>query len=122
MKILFIFTITIWIIVVLLIILFVKKYCVVNAICVNSNSCENLNKTPGFIYFEYKNDFDRGMNIYYGRAITTGGIKEGKQCRILIAKKYNESYCLRRYDKIDYCVIFTFYVVANIVYWGYRCF
>ena len=76
--------------VVLLIIFFAKKYCVVNAICVNSDSCENLNKMSGFIYFEYKNDFGCGMNTYYGRAITTGVIKEGKQCKILIKKIYNE--------------------------------
>lgn len=90
MKILFIFTITIWIIVALLIMLFSKKYHIVNAICVKGDSCENLNKTPGFIYFEYKNDFGRGMNTYYGQATTTGIIKEGKQCKILITKDYNE--------------------------------
>ena len=90
MKILFIFTITIWIIVTLLLIFFSKKYRIVNAICVNCDSCKKLNNPPGFIYFEYKNDFGRGMNTYYGQATTTGVIKEGKQCKILITKDYNE--------------------------------
>ena len=90
MKIVFILTIVIWIIVALLIIVFSKKYCIVNAICVNGDSCEKINKTLGCICFEYKNDFGRGMNTYYGQAITTGVIKEGKQCKILITKDYNE--------------------------------
>lgn len=90
MKILFIFTIIIWSIVALLIILFSKKYRIVDAICVNGDNCEKINKTPGFIYFEYKNDFGCGMNTYYGQATTTGVIKEGKQCKILITKDYNE--------------------------------
>ena len=90
MKILLIFTIAVWCIVALLIILFSKKYQIVNAVCVNGDNCEKLNKTPGFIYFEYNNDFGRGINRYYGQATTTGIIKEGKACKILITKDYNE--------------------------------
>lgn len=90
MKILFIFMVAIWIIAALLIILFSKKYRIVNAVCVNGDNCEKLNKAPGFIYFEYNNDYGRGMDRYYGQATTTGIIKEGKVCKILITKDYNE--------------------------------
>lgn len=107
MKILFIFMIAVWVIVALLGILFSKKYRIVKAVCVNGDTCEKLNKAPGFIYFEYSNDFGRGVNRYYGQATTTGIIKEGKQCKILITKDYNERVIVLA-DVIKMIIALTF--------------
>lgn len=114
MKILFIFTIVVWVIVALLIILFSKNYRIVNAVCVNGDNCEKLNKAPGFIYFEYNNDFGRGMNKYYGQATTTGFIKEGKEYKILITKDYNERVIVLA-DVIKLVIVLVFLSVLILL-------
>ena len=91
MNILLIFTFIIWCNVAFLIFLFYKKYHIVDAIYVNYDSCcEQINIVHGFICFEYKNDFGYGAKTYYGQAKSIREIKEGKRCKILITKDYDE--------------------------------
>lgn len=90
MNILLIFTFIIWCNVAFLIFVFCKKYHIVDAICVNYDSCcEQINIVHGFICFEYKNDFGYGAKTYYGQARAVREIKEGKRCKISITKDYN---------------------------------
>ena len=90
MRILIGIVIIMWIIVMLLTILFSKKYSLVKAMCINETQCKLSKKVDGLVYFEYENDFGNGLRKNYGQASTVSRIQEGKEYKILVVKVFDE--------------------------------
>lgn len=91
---LFIIVVLLWTVTILLIVLFLKKYHVVDGICINKEKCNSAKQDDGCLYFEYQKNDGNGLRRCYGRVGSLIKMKEGKKCKLLVTKEYNENAIL----------------------------
>ena len=92
-KCIFALVLVFWIMAIALIIIFLKKYNVVYARCIDAENCLGLTKENGYQFFEYEKDDYKGEKIF-GKAITVGKVKVGNTYKILATREYNERVIL----------------------------